>query len=220
MTRRLALAGWCTGLFGAAVLLVAAGDGALSPPPLTDPASWAGWAAERSPVDAAFAVLRLVALATAGYLLFATALAVASSAGHLVAVADVLALPSLQRMVSAALGVGLVGATVAAGASSLATRPAVASSGAGDVMVQLPAASEPPTMHRVEEVPASAPPPTAAAPTWTVEPGDHLWSVAERVVGPDGDVAAYWRRLLEANPLPDPDLIFPGQTLVLPSLVP
>lgn len=216
MGRRLALAGWCGGLVAAFGVLVAAGDGALAPPPLTDLGSWPGWAAERSPVEAAFAVLRLAALGVAGYLLLATALAAASSAGRFVAVADVVALPSVQRFVSAALGVGLVGATLAAGAS----RPAAA---VGEVMVELAPASAPPTMQRVEEAPAAAPPAPPVSPpvspsTWTVEPGDHLWSVAERVVGPGGDVAAYWRRLLAANPLPDPDLVFPGQTLVLPTL--
>lgn len=63
---------------------------------------------------------------------------------------------------------------------------------------------------------------------WQVEPGDHFWSIAERVVaersGPDpseDQVAPYWRRLIDANrgalvhPR-DPDLIYPGQRFVLP----
>lgn len=62
-----------------------------------------------------------------------------------------------------------------------------------------------------------------------VRPGDSLWSIAERIVSarrPDpsvGDVARYWRELIEANrsrlPEPsDPSLIFPGDELLLPAL--
>jgi nucleoid-associated protein YgaU len=99
-------------------------------------------------------------------------------------------------------------------------------------MVEVVTRSEPPTMQRVEDVPAPAPPVPAApaAPMWTVEPGDHLWNVAERVwaeahghVPTAAQVAPYWRQLVEANraTLADPenpDLVFPGQTLTLPNV--
>ena len=61
-----------------------------------------------------------------------------------------------------------------------------------------------------------------------MQPGDHLWSIAEREVTlrigsdvTDAEVARYWFRLIEANRdrLVDPDdtdLILPGQELVLP----
>ena len=61
-----------------------------------------------------------------------------------------------------------------------------------------------------------------------VQPGDHLWSIAEREVSlrigsdaTDAEVARYWFRLIEANRdrLVDPDdtdLILPGQELILP----
>ena len=49
-----------------------------------------------------------------------------------------------------------------------------------------------------------------------VQPGDHLWSIAERTSA--GDVAAHWVALVEANRarLADPDLVLPGQVLALP----
>ena len=62
-----------------------------------------------------------------------------------------------------------------------------------------------------------------------VAPGDHLWAIAARTVTErlgatptDAEVAAYWRRLIEANrdrlvDPHDPSLIHPGQRLVLPS---
>jgi len=75
----------------------------------------------------------------------------------------------------------------------------------------------------------STPAPLDVDPTaWSVEPGDSLWSIAEEVVTPaDGTspaeraVARYWQRLVAANRAslvdPDnPDLLVPGQLLVLP----
>ncbi|MGH9077596.1 MAG: hypothetical protein ACRDY0_09140 [Acidimicrobiales bacterium] len=80
----------------------------------------------------------------------------------------------------------------------------------------------------VTPVPAS---PVAASPvpaTWTVSPGDSLWSIAASSLSaawgstPDpSTMARYWWRLVEVNraTLPDPanaDLIFPGDSIVVP----
>jgi LysM domain len=68
----------------------------------------------------------------------------------------------------------------------------------------------------------------AGGSTWTVAPGDSFWSIAEELVTPAGgpapterQVARYWRRLIDANRgrLADPgnpDLLLPGQRLLLP----
>jgi hypothetical protein len=56
----------------------------------------------------------------------------------------------------------------------------------------------------------------------TVRPGDSLWSIADRLAPPAARtpaVAATWHGLLEANRAvlgADPDLIFPGDHLVVP----
>lgn len=58
----------------------------------------------------------------------------------------------------------------------------------------------------------------------TVAAGDHFWSLAREVVGveaSDADVAIYWRRLIEVNrdrlvDASNPDLLLPGQVLVVP----
>ncbi len=100
--------------------------GPLAPPSLGDPASWAGWAAERSPLEAAFAVLGLVVEVLAWYLLGATVLAAAArrrGAGRLVSVAEVLTLPVLRRAVHAALGLSVAGSS-AAGLASATVDPA------------------------------------------------------------------------------------------------
>ncbi len=83
--------------------------------------------------------------------------------------------------------------------------------------------------------PASPPPPPTTAEgattpqTWVTKPGDNLWSIAAYTVAEhlgrppsDQEVAAYWSELLALNRsrLADPsnpDLIFSGQTFLLPS---
>ena len=78
------------------------------------------------------------------------------------------------------------------------------------------------------------PSPTGAAPsapeTWTIEPGDHLWHVAEATLaehdGADpspGRILAYLDALVDANrdTLVEPgnaDLVLPGQVFVLPAV--
>lgn len=70
----------------------------------------------------------------------------------------------------------------------------------------------------------------AGGETWVLEPGEHLWHVAESVVTDDlgrtpteAEVAVYWTLLIETNrPMlvdPDnPDLVFAGQVLTLPTV--
>jgi nucleoid-associated protein YgaU len=95
------------------------------------------------------------------------------------------------------------------------------------VMTHLPAEQSPPA----RPAPGRAPAP-AAAPlsSWTVEAGDSFWSIAAETVAPSGDapsdrqVTGYWRRLVEANRSRlldpgNPDLLVPGQELLLPDPV-
>jgi nucleoid-associated protein YgaU len=59
-----------------------------------------------------------------------------------------------------------------------------------------------------------------------VTEGDHLWALAERRVSStlgrpaaDHEVAPYWRQVVSSNPeirSGDPDLIYPGEVIVLP----
>lgn len=61
-----------------------------------------------------------------------------------------------------------------------------------------------------EEVP---PPPPAPEPrTYTVEPGDTLWAIAERFYG-DGN---RYQEIADASGIPNPDAINPGQVLTIP----
>jgi hypothetical protein len=56
---------------------------------------------------------------------------------------------------------------------------------------------------------SSAPPP---AQTYTVEPGDSLWAIAERFYG-DGN---RYRDIAQANGIANPDLVNVGQALTIP----
>lgn len=84
--------------------------------------------------------------------------------------------------------------------------------------------SEPEPSESPRSVRTDAESAVGAAVHHVVEPGDHLWALAEsrlmseharRVT--DAEIAPYWRTVIEANPrLADPDLIFPGDVVVLP----
>jgi nucleoid-associated protein YgaU len=208
------LVAWFGGLALAVWLLSSVGHGALAPPP-GSPSQWSAWAGGRSTADAAMAVSRLVALGLGWYLLVAT---VAGAVLRLlqfdaaVAVADALTVPAVRRLLQAALGAGVVLVTVA------------------PVAADAPSA-RPPVMHKLVDdppsapVPAPAPEPAPTPDTWVVRPGDHFWSIAARTLGPDAseaEVAAYWRRLVDANrgrlhDADNADLVFPGQVFDLPS---
>lgn len=66
--------------------------------------------------------------------------------------------------------------------------------------------------------------PRADATVYVVQPGDHLWSIAEMQLTDhlgrapaDAEIVPYWQSLIAANPqVVDPDLIHPGQSLDVP----
>ena len=71
--------------------------------------------------------------------------------------------------------------------------------------------------------------PVDTVATWRVQRGDHLWSIAERVLGShdrhatEHEVGRYWVRLIDTNRSrlvdpANPDLIRVGQVLLLPAL--
>lgn len=94
-----------------------------------------------------------------------------------------------------------------------------------------PAAVAPVTVAPVALTPVAAPvttPDVPAAPapvggTVEVRPGDTLWGIAARALGADASdaaIAAEWPRWYAANAAtigPDPDVLRPGQVLVVPT---
>jgi len=111
---------------------------------------------------------------------------------------------------------------------------------AGQVLT-LPAPPDPPPAHATTQTakPATAsPPPTTAhqppadetgpAATWTVQPGEDLWSIAEQVQAQmlrraptSGETSSYWEQLVDANraTVATPDLLHAGQVLTIPGLL-
>jgi hypothetical protein len=213
LRRALAILLWCAGLLAVGAVMVVVGRGSLAGPRLAAPSTWAGWAAARPAPDAAVAVLRLVVLALDAYLLGVTALAVGVRlvrAERAITIADLFTVPTVLRVVQTGLGVGLLGASVAAAASGgagLSTRPTHA-----DIAL-VSVDDEPPTIRELTDeselvtttttpvttsttsttsTTAVAPPVVAvsgAEPTpqpeanmWLVRPGDHFWSIAERTL--------------------------------------
>ena len=156
------------------------------------------------PAVATVAVVRVAALVVAWYLLAATAVAVVAGARR------VRLVPGLVRWM-------VVGATLVPAGTAAASVP-----------------SAPPVMQPADDVvmtPAEPPAVSEPAPAgrmWTVQPGDHLWRVAERTLADvwgrpptDDEVAPYWRQVVDANrPVladpANPDLVFAGQELTIP----
>jgi LysM repeat protein len=115
--RSLPLVLWFASLLLGVALFHAMGSGPLSPPPLRDPSSWQAWAEAREPLTAVVAVLRLLVLALAWYLVGVTTIGMASRltrVARLVRIADALTVPVVRRLLQGALGVGLATAMVGA----------------------------------------------------------------------------------------------------------
>jgi nucleoid-associated protein YgaU len=182
---------------------------------------------EAAVVAAIVTGLRWAALVLGTYLaasVAAGAVAHGLRLGRAARVVDALSLPAARRLVGAALGVGVMGVM---GGSLLAVGPTPAGASSVPVMRRLDD-SAPPPAATPEPEPAPAPTANASASEWTVRPGDHFWRIAEEVLTErrqrpptDAETDPYWRRLVDANrqrlvDRDNPDLLFPGQVLVVP----
>jgi nucleoid-associated protein YgaU len=213
--QRLVLLGW----LGLLVAVVAA---------LTPGAALPRWSAdEEAAAELVVDLLRLVTLALAWYLLLATVLTLlARVVTPLEGAAQILVAAPVRRLVMAAVGVSLAAAAVTSvGIATSTVRPGTAIAAEAEVA--------PETMRRLPEAPTDLVmrrlPDAATVPSeWQVRPGEHLWAVAEQVLGQawgrpatDTEIDPYWRALVAANrsrlPDPDnPDLVYPGEVLTVP----
>ncbi|MPZ89358.1 MAG: hypothetical protein GEU81_15080 [Nitriliruptorales bacterium] len=226
MRRLLVVVGWIALLCVTLLGLVALGDGPLGAPPLADPRAWSAWASSRPPLAAVFAVLRLAVLGLGWYLLAVSVIGLVLRLVHLarlVAIADVITVPVVRRLLQGAIGVGLVTAAVtsvgtgrtpppvSAAAIEMAASPTpaaqiMAPSGGGTALIASPGSTletsstplQPPsTRPWVTRDPDPDPDPTpehqAETRRWTVSSGEHFWSIAEQVL------EEAWRRPVEGH---------------------
>ena len=108
---------WLSALATGLVVFHALGQDGMAPPPLTEPDTWGEWLAAREPAVAAAALLRLVVLALAWYLVGATTVGIVARlvrVAGLIRVADALTVPMVRRLLQGALGVSLATAMVGA----------------------------------------------------------------------------------------------------------
>lgn len=225
--RQLPLVAWLGTLTVAIVVLAALGGGQLATPPLTSPGEWSGWLSAREPVVAAVAILRLLVLGVAWYLVGVTTVSLVAHvarAAALVRIADALSVPIVRRVVRHAVGAAMAGAVLTSTVGpGLAASPPLAAG--ADVRVAadsdgltMQAFDDDPTllamthddgggaaiaMSAIDDVAAE---PAAAEMVHEVVAGDHLWSISERALAAawdrqpsDEEVASYWRAVIAAN---------------------
>jgi LysM domain len=242
--RRLAVPVAATAILVTAIAgLLLLGRGELSAPPITTLTSidaLRAWFDARSPAVAVFALMRLGCLGLAGYLLALVVLGLLAGVTRSSAVlraADAATPPGLRRATAALFGVGLMGAAsgplVNDGGAATETLVVVDRLAPGEpTEVLVPLDEEPEATDGWATLslrpPEKVVPATPATERWTVQRGDHLWSIAESHLGDvlgrpptDAEIAPYWRRLIEHNRSRlhdprEPDLIFVGQVFELP----
>jgi hypothetical protein len=168
------------------------------------------------PAGAAMIVVRAVAGALAAYLFAATLLALRLPR---------LAPAMVRRLVAGAVGGGLLVTPMVASAESASPTTTEA----------------PPVLHRLSDLPApsgdvsdaEAPPQghekaEESVEEVVIEPGDHLWGIAERALADrlgrtpsDAEIVPFWHAVIELNAgrlrSGNPDLVFAGERVRLPS---
>jgi nucleoid-associated protein YgaU len=166
------------------------------------------WSAD-DPAIAVMTAVRVAAGALAVYLFLATLLAVRLPR---------LAPRFVRRLVAGAVGTAVLFAPMTASASRTEPAPIDA-----PVIRRVPPTTEP-----APETPPPAPADTEGPTEVVVVAGDHLWAIAERALAgrlgrppSDAEIVPFWTALIDANrdrlASGDADLVFPGETIVLPS---
>ena len=210
----------------------------------SDPLAWL----RSVPVeDALTAGLRAVVLAVALWLTAVHLLYLAAHLLRLRRLLDLtrlLMLPGMRRMADRVVAGMLVATTVAGPATATEqVDPSYVPVPAGWETPLTTTTTTVSVTTQPAEAPLPAPPPDPADPSpphpepgssglaaveVVVQPGDNMWRLAQRRLAEAGEptddrrVAPYWVRVVEANRhrirSGNPDLIFPGEVLVLPPL--
>lgn len=236
---------WVSGFALAGWLLVWLGRFSFLRVDRQDPGGWLG----RVDAEVAFAALaRLVGMAIVGWVALTTVVYLAARLlGTDAARIGWLSIGPIRRVIDTTLAGSLVITTLSpltAAAElpfeeprSAATTETTAVAPVGPLYVPIPAG---PVQTADEEAPAEVPDEDESGREAAVDDnekrivvasGDNLWKLAEErmeaVLGrppTDSDTAPYWVRVVEANRQRirsgDPNLIFPGEELVMPPVTP
>lgn len=177
------------------------------------------WLDETPPEDAILAVVRIIALASTGYLIVTTLLVILASVAKVPALvrgARLVSLPGLRRVIEGVAAVSVATAPIVSAATVVAA-PAVPT--------DVPSYTPTPAGDTARYEPTPAGDDVEQSHVHVVVAGESLWLIAEDSVPagiPDRAAAvdAYWRRLLDLNTSTlrsgDPNLIFPGEVVNLP----
>jgi hypothetical protein len=188
-----------------------------------------GWLRAASPEEVVAGGVRIVALAGAWWLLASTVLYLVARVSRIpvaVRAARIGVVPAIRRRVDRALVVSVFGATVVvsgpafAGGPPPATAPPPVEVRDGRAIIDSPAPPPAPPASPAA-VAAPSPPPAPSPASYTVAPGDNLWTIAAAQLDANAaEVASYWNRVVEVNRTTlrsgDPNLIYPGETIELP----
>jgi hypothetical protein len=193
-------------------------------------------------LDALAAIARTAGLVACYWLLTTTCLYMVAEAAHIGAMARALAwatLPVARDWARRAVASGVLTASLALPAAAWEqVKPGYVPVAAGDQQTTTTTIAAPTpttTVATIPVVPATVATPTSnAAPVSsrvevTVQPGDNFWRLAENrlreLIGrepSDSEVAPSWVNVVEANRHSirsgNPDLIFPGEVVLLPDL--
>jgi hypothetical protein len=205
----------------------------------------AGWLAQAAPEDALAAIVRLVTLVAIAWLLASTILAATlprRPGTRSAALIRAITAPGAARLLERVLAVSLVtGTTLGPALAAGAGAPPPTAEVEIDVRSGRADAAPPPPVEPTtvpEPAPTPAPLPAPAPPVeelavhaeHVVAPGESLWSIAADELArttarptasiADAEIAAYWVEVMAANhgrlASSDPNLIFPGETILLP----
>ncbi len=193
--------------------------------------------------DAVASGLRYVALGLAYWMALSTVAYLAARltrAPAAIRAAGLITLPAVRRIVDRTMAVGLTFGILTTPLTAVAQETTDTAPAVEQVFLPPPAGFYPPPVTTDGDTvivppsatlePSDALPSEADAPPaddeHVVVAGENLWSIAADRVGlgtnspSNAEIAGYWRSLIEANRTVlisgDPDLIYPGETLVLP----
>jgi hypothetical protein len=184
------------------------------------------WAQTVTSEDALAAASRLVAIGCSLWLAVTTCLcAVASIAGCGGAVARRVTLPLVKRIVEDVVVIGLVGTISSVAAPAFAGQDSAATAGKRPHPAEAPRLV-PPGMASIGWSSTGAR--ALEADRRVVVSGNSLWSIAAEAAreadpaASPGAIASYWRSVIAENRdrlrSGDPDLIFPGEVVVMPPI--